>query len=715
MFRRRKPSEHPLATAYDKAIASGATAWGHEQPAFSIKNEADARAVVHILRSAAALDEAQLVEWADCVVGLLSQLESDRPSIVGIILREAVPCLLRMEERLRDSPADKNGDAWMRVMRGLTTTCGQEGGRRLIQAITGNLRANHYQWSFIFSALREGTVQRDMVFAAFRHELPPPAFLPLLLHLGKATCLADDTARHPLDQEAAQDWFESWILEPATDESTAIDAVVSLSFLHQPWAAALTGCALQHPVRQVRMEAAWSVARCGDERGAVLLAEECQDFRVAARSRAYLEELGRAELIPPACTEPEFILKTGLSRWVEDPDGAFHSPPDEIETVYRTEAQWPGLAQPATLYVMRYRVKDRWGVRADGVGFGGGASVQPDHAWGAELTGSEHAAFEDMAAGCVYDLLKEHIGKEHFGEDLREFSSLLAHWQGPQLENAEMHRVVVIDPPLPGLPVRFVVVEAEVAGARGWAVIESPSSPGGGSHWYDAALRCAGTGSDDILSEHAGRRLVGWAVQPEQSNIVRVSEPEAIPADSFIANFERMVSAAVAAASELRAELMARYGGWKIPRALGRYCRELRETGQADRFLNTAEKIIPLIEDGEAAAQLALQLSSCGHHESARALLARVVSGELTGAGDALLARARHATGDPAAAESLREPLRHLAGEYAAQQSEWPNWRKRYSQEQYDELLAALRDCTGTSFSEKLKEWRLPEVLGCRK
>jgi hypothetical protein len=160
---------------------------------------------------------------------------------------------------------------------------------------------------------------------------------------------------------------------------------------------------------------------------------------------------------------------------------------------------------------------------------------------------------------------------------------------------------------------------------------------------------------------------------------------------------------------------MAPYSGWKIPRALGRYCRELSETGQSGRFLNTAEKIIPLIADAEAAAQLALHLSSCGHYEPARALVARVVSGELTGARVALLARARHATGDPAAAESLREPLRQLAGEYAAQQSEWPRWRKRYSREQYDELLAALRDCTGTFFSEKLKEWSVPETMTCGK
>lgn len=710
MFRRPKLTEHPLVVAWDQALASGAAGRVLEDLEFSIRKEADARAVIHVLRTVAALAEELLVQWIDRAVGLLDHIESSNPRCVRILLQEAVPCLLQMEERLRDSPADNHGHAWSRVMRGLVTTCTQEGGRRLIRAIRDNRHPDHWQWRFIFAALRESTVQRDMLFAAVQESLPPSAFLPLLLQLGKATCLEDASVRHPLDQPPARDWFEKWILESATDSSTAVDAAVSLAFLRQPWAADLTGCALRHPLRQVRMEAAWSAARQGDERGAALLAQECLDFRVSGRARAYLEELGRPDLIPPASADPEFMLKGGLSRWVENPDGGFHTPPEEIETVYQTEARWPGLTQSATLYVMRYRVKDRWGVRPDGIGFGGGASVEPEDAWATELTGTEHAALEDMAAGSVYGLLKTGIGEEHSFE-LEGFSGLLAHWQGRPLENAELQHVLVVDPPLSGLPGTVAIAEAEIAGSRGWAVIECPPGPDGGSLWYDASLRPAGTLSGEILAEHAGRRLLGWKIQPEKSNIVRVPEMPGIPAEEFVANFEQMVTVAVTAGAELRDELMSPHGGWKIPRSLDRYHRELLATGQTDRFLRTAGQFMPLIDDAETAARLTIQLSSCGHQEPARALLARVLSGELTGAEDALLARARHATSDPSAADSLREPMQQAADEYTAGHSEWKRWQKDYSRENYGELVSALRECTGSSFAATLAAWNLPESL----
>jgi Amidohydrolase family len=130
-------------------------------------------------------------------------------------------------------------------------------------------------------------------------------------------------------------------------------------------------------------------------------------------------------------------------------------------------------------------VRDPWGVLPDGRGFGGGVSVKPECSWGEELKGCEHVAWEDMAAGCVYGLLAGGAFQELYWEaDIREYAFLLDRWQGPLLENSELQRVVVFDPPLPRLPTLIAVAEAEVCGKKGWAVIESPATSGTGCFWH---------------------------------------------------------------------------------------------------------------------------------------------------------------------------------------------------------------------------------------
>jgi len=184
-----------------------------------------------------------------------------------------------------------------------------------------------------------------------------------------------------------------------------------------------------------------------------------------------------------------------------------------------------------------------------------------------------------MAARCVYGLLKDAVCQEVFGDSAAEYASLLDQWQGPALKEAELQSVAVIDPPLSGLPTLIAVAGVEAGGRRGWALIESPAMQGTGCFWYDASLRPDSALADSILGEHAGRRLLGWPVQPDRSNVLRVPPRAEVPALELASRFENMVRTASKARGDLRSELMSKFSG-KIPESLGAYAASVVTLGE---------------------------------------------------------------------------------------------------------------------------------------
>lgn len=700
--------------AFTEALRECDPKFPHGRYEEKLRTDADARAVVRVITTIGSFSDQELVLWAPCVTRLLDHLSADLESVVKIILRTGVPELLRIEQRLRGGVGTGSGaadDAWMGILGSLVKTCSEAGGERLISAIRDRLIPRHYRWSFIFANLVVGRVQREMLYAEYRHRLPPDEFVIYLLKLGNAVCLNDPGADHPMDQPDAADRFFEWIHRPETPRGVAMDAVIALSFITADWARDLRRSALDHPVREVRLEAAWGMARLEDEAGALQLAAECHDFRIAGRAAAYLREFALDRLIPPEAWEPEFRLKCDLSDWVAHPDGGYGMPAEEIDIVHRVRAGRLGHEHSEELCVLKYRVRDRWGIDSDGIGFGVGSSDSGELFWCTACYQPEHIRFDDMVAAGVFTSFRQTHVKYQTGSDADAWHSLIEQWQGEAIEMPEVDTVVLIDPPLAGMPSVIAVFSGFISDDESWLMIESPPVDGDGCFPYPKRLRPEGTTADDVLSEHAGRRLLGWPTHGEESSIVATSLPPPISPEAIAGNFEQMLHAAETGGPEI-GEILMGYWGAKIPESIQEYAAAVRTLDDSRRFLSTAARLIPLIKDDGSAVMLAMSLLDFRDETTARSLTKGLSVDSMTENHAPMLCRIRYRLGEESSAlMGFRKLLEKVEEEFRIQSAEWKRWRIKWEAEKYDVIRQELEECVGTRTGGLLAEWGLPTRL----
>jgi hypothetical protein len=718
MFGRKNPANHPLVQAFEAALRDGNHKFYPSDAGFELHQKADALAMTAVMQRIAGLDDAPLVLWAPLAASMLNQpIESNSTTLVKIILREGVPALLRIEERLRASSLDPGGEAWIRVLRALVITSSVEGGQRLLSAIAAVLHSSHHLWAFIFSDLRTSTIQREQLYEAYANNLPPAPFMPRFVSLGNAVCLKDSTARHPLDLPEAGSWFETWLRDPKTDEDTVIDAAVSLSFLKQPWAGRLHEAAFNHSIRQVRLEAAWGFARSGSGRGIDALVAECRDFRSTLRAQAYLQELDLDDRIPTICQEAEFTAKGELSRWLDQPDSGYNCPPDSIETVWRTEALWPGQKSPAGLFVLTYRIHDPWQILLPGRGFGVGIEGNPPRLiWCRELTSEGHPCYEDMAAAGIYMLFKDDRFKMvYWSDELEEYAFLISQWNGAPLAEAKLSIVIVVDPPLPNFPTLVGIVEAVLEGRTGWAVIESPAPPNAPPYWYAAELRESDTIHSDVLAGHLGRRLLGWPLRPEDYQGVRPAPVEPWPAKHLADRYEAMVDQAVLGSESQQYSLFQGVRA-RIPDFLGDYAKAVTELGEPTRFSQTARRLMPICTHDETACLLIPHLVSFGDREAALQVLQDMETRPSNPffLEPTLQVEAFHALGrDEDSMRILQSALNYAIQLYREQAVSWGRDEKASYVKKYRTLVGLLEKCSGGNAARFLAEWNLPADMVC--
>ncbi|MEX0867713.1 MAG: HEAT repeat domain-containing protein, partial [Pirellulales bacterium] len=127
--------------------------------------------------------------------------------------------------------------------------------------------------------------------------------------------------------------------------------------------------ALELPHRRIKTEAAAALARLDQPAGEEALRQLVEDPTTRFRALAYLEELGRVELVDEAFRTPAARAEGELALWLAEPT-QFGWPPAEMELLDETTQYWPGFDQPQPCYLFRftYRLREN---ELNGVGIAG--------------------------------------------------------------------------------------------------------------------------------------------------------------------------------------------------------------------------------------------------------------------------------------------------------------------------------------------------------
>lgn len=105
--------------------------------------------------------------------------------------------------------------------------------------------------------------------------------------------------------------------------------------------------------RRIKVEAAFALAKLGEERARDLLLEMVSDDASRPRILAYAQELGIEARIDPQWLSSLAKAKSDLAIWLSQPD-QFSIPPHHLELVEQRTLVWPGFEGPQECFLIRF-------------------------------------------------------------------------------------------------------------------------------------------------------------------------------------------------------------------------------------------------------------------------------------------------------------------------------------------------------------------------
>lgn len=197
-------------------------------------------------------------------------------------------------------------------------------------------------------------------------------------------------------------------LNAIVSESTGLIVAIvnALGLIGEPAAAGKLHQALELGHRRVRTEAAFALARLGDETGVEILAQMAAEPVVRSCALAYLDELGKLDRVPESLRTPPTRAEGELAARLALPT-YFGAPPHALELVDASRRSWPGCPEPVDCYLFRYEYRS--GERSlSGIGMAGPlvhafqvdlADLPPDDIYAAYAGwGTEHPEISELEA-----------------------------------------------------------------------------------------------------------------------------------------------------------------------------------------------------------------------------------------------------------------------------------------------------------------------------
>ena len=270
------------------------------------------------------------------------------------LVRQGIPLLVRIYDA-RLPLADEQQNELLFAIKTFARYGLDEGLDRLVQAAYHPVLREGYLWAVIFEQFGE----LDPILPELVDRLSDPlpdgfacvAFLDWVNRLTREQLIS----AHPFDTHEGVQKLRHWLRSSKKDDfSFAHSSAASLPFIGEPQREQLLALAMDHPDSKVQMEAAWASARLGSEAGLKFLIRLSLDYHYSSTACAYLEELGRDELIPDEANEPDFRALADSCDWLAHPM-EFGRPPDEIKMYDTRELFWPPTNDVRQVWLFRYR------------------------------------------------------------------------------------------------------------------------------------------------------------------------------------------------------------------------------------------------------------------------------------------------------------------------------------------------------------------------
>jgi hypothetical protein len=272
---------------------------------------------------------------------------------VDLFTQEGLP-LLHQWLTVRQEGVKVHKDDVMFILKILAMYRQQKDLAIVVAAARKPLQPDSYMWSVIFGQFNQEHPFATEMVDNLRTPLPERFILMAYLDMANQLAIAERLFDHPFNNAEGIEHLKRWLCSTDPEEySYAHSATAALPFIDERRRALLLDLAALHPNPSVRGEAAWAQARTGDENGVQRLAEMCLQPAFSRTAQTYLNELGRGDVIPAKCDEPEFQALAEMAGWLAHPL-EFNRPPDKVAVYDARMLFWPPVQSRLSVCLVRY-------------------------------------------------------------------------------------------------------------------------------------------------------------------------------------------------------------------------------------------------------------------------------------------------------------------------------------------------------------------------
>lgn len=591
-----KPQEM-FKTALQKAIISGMKPGGDLSDELSgledyvLRSKKDAEAICRALARLPDTEEEgddHLSSNLYSLCSLFQKVESAEDPAFAVLSLKGQDELIRIYDLLRKRGNEEDGDDLVFLLKILTMYGSESGAKKVVEAVQAEFEPENYLWSVIFSMIGDDHHHRDFIFGEMRKKLPLGFAGVSLLDGANQAMLGGNLKVHPFDSEGGEEMLKSWIENEDEEKfSYAVSATAALALVTFDGRNELLELARNHLDSLVQMEAAWVAVKLGREWGLSSLVKSCEDPGQSAKAQSYLEELGKGGLIPAKTKEPKFLAQAEFANWLAHPNELGQAP-DEMEVVDHRQLKWPTEEVAKDFTIVRYRLRNQSGLKADDVDCGLVGSMT----WCFFSYEMNQRPPEDIyAIHCFWEMTHEDLIVESDEMAPGEYDGLLKQWDGSKLEGAVIEDVADLSPKL-NYPSRLVAVaKATMNEVEGWAILD-----GARSKWYVKSDFPDETNGKQVLMIHVGSGLLKFEKEPDRGEFLKPDEagPDA---ETFVAAYEKLIAEVEGASLKEVPKLLG--GSTPLKRHFEKYVESLAEVSgqsQSESMLLAYERFLKIVE-----------------------------------------------------------------------------------------------------------------------
>ncbi|PQO24970.1 hypothetical protein C5Y96_26035 [Blastopirellula marina] len=353
-------------------------------PEFSSQNTGqaliDARAIIARLKTlpVSQPSTAEEVEAIQQIAVTIREFD-DYDSLSHALLRdEAIPLLLPHFDQML--PQAEDFETKLAIEELLHVFClfqTDETLRRVVQMTKQDLPLRSELWDEYIWRFHPGTANYEAFWTTMLGDWPENEVVAIAL-LSQSNIHALDqempSHRHPFDspeglqhlraclqtsQQIPAGYIQnSWEVDGDNPSAEAAKyAAESLAFITSPDRDELMQLAQQHPAAAVQLEAAWAGAKLGRQSGLDELVRRTHELPLSLTAQNYLEDVGRADLIPKTCFDEEFQIQAFCAQELAS---TFFKPGkiESIEILARQSLLWPLERMQVILVSYRIQFQD---------------------------------------------------------------------------------------------------------------------------------------------------------------------------------------------------------------------------------------------------------------------------------------------------------------------------------------------------------------------